>query len=166
MAEKNANSRYRNFATVVYPESASDNWLDLLQDLKVPTFVSPLHDQDVNPDGQPKKAHYHVMLMYDGKKSEEQARADISTFGGVGCEVVKNTRSYARYLTHKDNPDKAQYNDSDVKAFGGADYFSVCGSVADKYVASTAKVTTLTEQKKRLMITSDLKQLFFVLRKE
>ena len=44
--------RTRNFATVVYPDSAPDNWLSALEDTHVTSCVSPLHDQDVNPDGE------------------------------------------------------------------------------------------------------------------
>ena len=78
MSEKKATTkdgRARNFATVVYPESAPDGWQELLAEQFVPSFISPLHDQDVNPGGEPKKEHYHVMLMFEGKKSLEQARS-------------------------------------------------------------------------------------------
>lgn len=69
-----SNKRYRNFATVVYPDSAPPNWLDILSEHKVPAFVSPLHDSDVNPTGENKKAHFHVMLMFDGVKTLVQAK--------------------------------------------------------------------------------------------
>ena len=56
----NGTGRTRSYATVVYPESAPD-FLERLNDLKVPCFVSPLHDKDFNPTGEPKKPHYHVL---------------------------------------------------------------------------------------------------------
>lgn len=117
--------RVRNFATVVYPESAPENWLETLDGLHVPAFVSPLHDKDVNPNGSPKKAHWHVLIMFAGVKTQEQAQAVISAIGGVGCESVSTVRGYARYLVHADNPEKAQYSKSDVKAFSGADYDAI-----------------------------------------
>lgn len=117
--------RLRNFATVVYPESAPENWLERLDGLHVPAFVSPLHNQDVNPDGSPKKAHWHVLIMFAGVKTQEQAQAVISAIGGVGCESVSTVRGYARYLVHADNPEKAQYSKSDVRAFSGADYDAI-----------------------------------------
>ena len=121
MSEKNSiPTRYRNFATVVYPESAPENWLEIIAESKTPVFVSPIHDKDINPNGEPKKTHYHVMSMNEGKKSKEQMIEFFSSFGGVGCEVVNSLRGYARYLCHLDNPEKAQYNPEDVKAFGGA----------------------------------------------
>lgn len=117
--------RMRNFATVVYPESAPENWLETLDGLHVPAFVSPLHDKDTNPDGSPKKPHWHVLIMFAGVKTKEQAQAVIDAIGGVGCESVSTVRGYARYLVHADNPEKAQYEKSNVRAFSSADYDAV-----------------------------------------
>lgn len=47
--------RTRNFGTVVYPESAPENWQTILSELCIPCFISPLHDKDINPDGETKK---------------------------------------------------------------------------------------------------------------
>lgn len=130
-----ANSRYRNFACVVYPESAPANWLEIIGDSKTPVLVSPLHDSDINPTGEHKKPHYHVLAAYDGKKSISQASEFFSSFGGVGCEVVQSLRGYARYLCHLDNPEKHQYNQADVLQFGGIDFVSCIGLPTDKYKA-------------------------------
>ena len=107
MSEKKSratDNRKRNFATVVYPESAPENWQEILAGMFVPAFISPLHDKDINPTGEPKKPHYHVVVMNDGKKSIEQAQELFAAIGGVGCEVVQSIRGYARYLCHLDNP--------------------------------------------------------------
>lgn len=135
METKKSNSRFRTFATVVYPESSPENWQTILSELKIPIFVSPLHDKDLNPTGEPKKPHYHVIAYFAGKKSCEQVREIFSTFGGVGCEPVSSLRGYCRYLCHLDNPEKAQYNINDVKCFGGADYKHEIGLPTDKYSA-------------------------------
>lgn len=132
--QKTRDTRTRNFATVVYPESAPEGWQDILARHCVPAFISPLHDRDINPTGEPKKPHYHVMLMFDGKKSVEQVVEVFASIGGVGCEVVKSIRGYARYLCHLDNPEKAQYETSDVRSIA-ADYIGTIGLAIDKYVA-------------------------------
>lgn len=129
-----SDSRVRNFATVVYPESAPDNWQEILSRHCVPAFISPLHDKDVNPTGEPKKPHYHVVLMFEGKKSIAQVTEIFDTINGVGCEVVKSLRGYARYLCHLDNPEKAQYEPSDVRCIA-SDYIGTIGLAIDKYVA-------------------------------
>lgn len=127
-------TRYRNFATLVYPESAPDNWLEVLRDSHLQIFVSPLHDKDLNPNGTPKKPHFHVMPMWENPINREVAEEFFSTFGGVGCEVVKTKRGYARYLTHMDNPEKYQYDANDVLSLGGADYFSIVINESDEFM--------------------------------
>lgn len=137
--------RTRNYATVVYPESAPENWLSVIQESKTPVFISPLHDKDINPTGEPKKPHFHVLTMYEGVKTKEQAQEFFTSFGGVGCEVVNSARGYARYLCHLDNPEKAQYNIDDVKAYGGADYMHSIGCAADKAKAIREMVGWIEE---------------------
>lgn len=127
--------RTRNFATVVYPESAPEGWQELLSECFVPAFISPLHDKDTNPTGEEKKAHYHVVLMFEGPKTVEQAQEIFSIIGGVGCEKVNSIRGYARYLCHMDNPEKFQYDQQDVRSLCGADYNGTIGLVTDKYKA-------------------------------
>lgn len=141
MASKNSSGetygkgRTRNFATVVYPESAPENWIEILSEQFVPAFISPLHDSDINPTGEPKKPHYHVLITFDTMKTNEQAKALTELIGGVGCEVVNSVRGYARYLCHLDNPEKAKYKQEDVKALCGADYSAVISLATDKYMA-------------------------------
>lgn len=132
--KKSTQVRTRNFATVIYLDSAPSNWQEILSDLHVQAFVSPYHDKDKNANNEDKKPHYHVMIMYDGKKSIDQAKENFDKIGGVGCEIVNSTRGYARYLCHLDNPDKEQYSIQDVKSFGGADYMSIINLVTDKYI--------------------------------
>ena len=44
--------RTRNFATVVYPESAPADWMERLDQYHIAALVSPLHDKDKNPSGE------------------------------------------------------------------------------------------------------------------
>lgn len=130
----NGLARSQNWATIVYPESAPKDWLDILGNLKIEVLVSPLHDKDKNPTGEEKKAHYHVIIIFPSVKTEEQAKEVFETFGGVGAERVASIRGYARYLCHLDNPEKHIYDTKQVLSFGGADYFSLITLVTDKYV--------------------------------
>lgn len=135
--KKETVSRTRNYATVVYQESDGfiENWQEILADEKVPAFISPLHDRDVNPTGEVKKAHWHVVIMFDSVKTPEQAKEVFEKINGVGCEVVKSCRGYVRYLCHLDNPEKFQYSESDVRSLNGADYIGIIGLAIDKYKA-------------------------------
>ena len=133
--EKKSTARTRNFACVVYPESAPRDWKNILAEKFVPAFVSPLHDRDLNPTGEDKKPHYHVLIMFDSVKTSEQAKQIFEEICGVGCEVVQSIRGYARYLCHLDNPEKHQYDVAEVSQLCGADYTSVIGLATDKYKA-------------------------------
>lgn len=116
-------ARYRNYATIVYPESAPDGWVDVLRDEHVPAFVSPLHDKDVDKDGNLKKPHHHVIVMYEGKKSLSQVTDLFERIGAVGVEVVQSIKGYSRYMCHLDEDDtKVKYSPDDVICCSGADY--------------------------------------------
>lgn len=134
MAEKKP-PRIRNYGTIVYPESAPENWQSILAEMCIPCFISPLHDKDIDPMGEPKKPHHHVMIMFDGVKTREQAQEVFDAIGGVGNESVQSIRGYSRYFCHLDNPEKAQYSPDDVLCYGGADYITTIGLVTDKYKA-------------------------------
>ncbi|MEJ7331554.1 Rep family protein, partial [Staphylococcus epidermidis] len=64
--------RTRNWTFVIYPESVFQNWRDVLDNEYIQWVESPLHDKDTNPDGEIKKAHKHILVMYDGVKSYNQ----------------------------------------------------------------------------------------------
>lgn len=141
MASKSSNNapktrilKTRNWATIVYPESAPEGWMDILNESHVPAIVSPLHDKDINPGtDEPKKPHYHVLIMYDGPKDETLARMLFDSIGGVGCAAVNSVRGQARYFCHLDNPEKAAYSPDDIKAFSGANYTDLIALPSDKY---------------------------------
>lgn len=112
----------RNWAFVLYPESAPEDWREQLQKTGLQCAISPLHDKDTNPDGEPKKPHYHVILCYSGPTSYNVVRA--LTNGKLGQTVpqpLEQVRGYYRYLTHADNPEKAQYSAGDIQLLNGFD---------------------------------------------
>lgn len=116
-------NRTKVFATIVYPDSAPADWKEIVKDTHIPSFISPLHDKDKDPDGNQKKPHYHVMLIFDGLKNfETQVKPIFDRFGGVGREEVLSQRGYARYLCHMDNAEKYQYDASEVEELNGACY--------------------------------------------
>lgn len=124
--KRTRDGRARQYAFVVYPDSAPEDWIKRLDDLHIEALISPLHDQDKNPDGSQKKPHWHCMLLFDGKKSLAQINDIREKILGSnynpGLEDIGSLRGYARYLIHADNPEKHQYPKSGVIALGGADY--------------------------------------------
>ena len=70
MAENKKDTRTRNWSFIIYPESAPQNWIEQLKGEMIPFAVSPLHDEDINEGtGEVKKAHLHILLCFEGKKS-------------------------------------------------------------------------------------------------
>lgn len=87
---------------------------------------SPLHDKDVNPDETKKKPHYHVTLLFPTVKSYEQVKEITDSVNApipIKCQSVKGS---IRYMVHKDNPEKFQYDWNDIKCYGGADLTALC----------------------------------------
>ena len=146
-------SRARNWSFIVYPESAIPSWQDSLADLHVPIAISPLHDRDKLADGSPKKPHYHVLLTFSGNKSLDQIKAISDLCSGVLPIPVESIQAYFRYLWHADNPEKAQYQQSDVVLLSGftvqqskADEVSVMRSIVDFVIDNNiTELRTLVE---------------------
>lgn len=120
MAQKK-DDRVRNWTFIVYPESAPEDWIDKLAENQVPFIISPLHDRDTTPQGELKKAHWHVVLVFSGNKSYSQIKDITDSLNAPAPEKVKDIRAIVRYLTHVDYPDKAQYQKNDIRLCGGVD---------------------------------------------
>lgn len=113
--------RTRNWAFIMYPDSMPNNDFDMavriLSDCFMPFAISPLHDRDFNADGEVKKPHYHVLITADGIKSYKQILEISKSVNGSDVRPIDSAVGYYRYFTHKDNPEKAQYNDIDIKCY-------------------------------------------------
>lgn len=123
MAEKKSNSdnRVRNWSFILYEDSAPENWRELLDDMHIEWIESPWHDKDINANGEPKKKHKHILLLFAGKKSYEQIKEITDSLNCPIPERCHNSRALVRYMAHLDNPEKAAYNVSDIIAHGGVD---------------------------------------------
>lgn len=135
MQEKN--KRTRNWAFLVYPESVVPEWRNILDDLHTPWFESPLHDKDLNPTGEQKKPHIHVILCFENHKSYQQILEITSSINATYPQTCENVRGYVRYFCHIDNPEKFQYRMEDIISHGGADlheYFKPNSSIRYKYI--------------------------------
>ena len=133
MATKN-NVKKRNWAFVLYPESAPSDWREQLQLTGLQCAVSPLHDKDVNPDGEPKKAHYHIIVCYSGPTSFNVVKGLTDKLNQPIPIALEQIRGYYRYLTHKDNPEKYQYSDNEITTINGfdvSDYIELTKSEVD-----------------------------------
>lgn len=133
--KQKSDNRQRQYAFLVYEDSSYPDWMDRLDAMHIEALVSPYHDRDKNPDGSDKKPHWHVMLMFAGKKSKDQIDAIREKVLGPNYnkafEDVGSLRGYARYMCHLDNPEKAPYDPADVRAFAGVDYDAIIALPSD-----------------------------------
>ena len=119
MAKKD--NRTRNWTFILYPESCVKDFKKVISDMHIEAVLSPLHDKDIDPTGEPKKPHYHVMMCFPGNKSFDQMNDISKSLGGTFPQPVLNTRSMTRYFIHMDNPDKYQYSRFEMLSWGGVD---------------------------------------------
>lgn len=147
--KKSRNVKKRNWAFVLYPESAPEDWFERLQKKGLQGAVSPLHDKDLNADGEPKKAHYHVIVTYSGPTSFNVVKSLCDELNCPVPQPLEQIRGYYRYLTHKDNPEKAQYSDDDIRILNGFD-------IRDYVELSASEVTKIICKLQRIIIDADI----------
>lgn len=112
----------RNWAFVVYPESLPENWQDIVLETGLPMAFSPLHDKDVNPGGDNKKPHYHVICYYENTTTQKNVKENVTDRlnGTIPIKLESMVGMY-RYHLHLDNPEKYQYDDRNRIFFNGFD---------------------------------------------
>ena len=120
-SKKPSECRCRNWSVIVYPESAPQNWRDLVDAWQIEWICSPLHDRDINANGELKKPHWHLLLLYGGVKSAEQVREMTDVLNCPSPMKCHNAKALVRYFAHLDNPEKASYRVSDIESHGGVD---------------------------------------------
>ena len=113
------NVKKRNWAFLVYPESAPNNWIELLQATGLQCAISPLHDKDLDPTGEVKKAHYHVIACYSGPTSYNVVKGLCDSLNAPIPQALEQVKGYYRYFTHMDNPDKFQYDALEISTING-----------------------------------------------
>lgn len=123
MAEEKTrgHDRTRIWECIVYPESAPENWRDLLDEYHVEWCESPLHEFDVNPTGELKKPHWHVVISFDGPKSYDQVCEITAPLNCPAPQKCHSLKGSVRYFIHLDNPEKYQYPRSGIVGHGGFD---------------------------------------------
>lgn len=113
------NIKKRNWTFVLYPESAPEDWRELIKISGLMTAISPLHDKDINPTGEAKKAHYHVLLVYSGPTTYNAVAKFTASLNATIPQALESVRGMYRYFSHKDNPEKYQYNECDIITYNG-----------------------------------------------
>lgn len=114
-------SRSRGFAFVLYPESAPENWRDIIDSFHIQWAESPLHCFDVNDTGEVKKPHWHIVLNFDSVKTIDQVKKLIEPLNCTIPIQLNSVKGMIRYMAHLDNPEKYQYPTDQIIGHGGMD---------------------------------------------
>lgn len=141
----------RNWAFVLYPESAPENWRELLQQSGLPAVISPFHDKDKDPTGEAKKAHYHIILTYPGPTTYNAVKSFTDRLNQPIPQPLESVQGYYRYLTHEDNPDKYQYDKSDIVPVNGFD-------IHDYIEMSKTEAMKIIKDIQQVIITVDIRE--------
>lgn len=139
------NVKKRYWAFILYPESAPNDWREKLQETGIQCAVSPLHDKDVNPDNTPKKAHYHIILAYEGPTTYSNVAYLTNSLGQPVPQPLEQLRGYYRYLVHKDNPEKYQYNENEITNINGFDIKDYLDLTANQVYAILKEITVFID---------------------
>lgn len=133
----------RYWAFVLYLESAPDDWKEKLQLTGLSICISPYHDKDINPDGTPKKPHYHIILCFGGPTTYNNVKSITDSLNQPIPIALQQVKGYYRYLTHKDNPEKYQYSENEIKCLNGFnidDYVDLTYSEVNGYIVKIQKL--------------------------
>lgn len=122
-------TKSKYFCAILYPDSTTydiNKVIKALAEEHLTFAVSPFHDKDIEDDGSLKKGHYHLLLAYSSATTLSNIKGWFKACGMPDSDlhsirVCASGVGYYRYLTHKDNPEKAQYADKDIRLFNDSD---------------------------------------------
>lgn len=121
----------RSWAFIMYPDSLPDNWPEIIRNTGLPMAISPLHDSDLNPTGEEKKPHYHVICYYENPTTANNVYENVcKLLNATVPQKLESMKGMYRYHIHLDNPEKHQYDDRDREFFNGFDVSLVASLTA------------------------------------
>lgn len=104
------NDRFRSFMILLYKDTSSYNFDDVLFEIRGFKYFAFIHHL---PETDEKKDHYHLYIHLDSACTI----SSVSKRLGVPSNYIQNVRSERaclRYLTHIDYPEKKQYGVEEV----------------------------------------------------
>lgn len=85
------------------------------------------HDKDILPSGETKPPHFHAILTFSNAKTIETIAKTVGVENQYVSKIRTTTKSARLYLVHRNNPEKYQYDPSEVYAdFDYINYVDDC----------------------------------------
>lgn len=129
-----ADNRFRLWSFLTYEEWNIKDLYNTLCSMQVKGFMSPVHNLDLNKEGQPVKPHRHIYLVFSGKKSYDNVLDLVKGFIPQ-VSIVKKMDDIGgcwNYSIHRENNNKVKYDSADRLTFNGFD-------IADENKFSTSE---------------------------
>lgn len=127
MANKNQ-TKFKYWVAVSYPnDSEPADWIERAKAEGI-ECCNMLHDKDINESetnedgtlGKFKKLHRHWIFAFPNTTTEKHATEVILKItNGLTPKGCSNVKGAYAYLTHKYDPDKAQYESKDILCLNG-----------------------------------------------
>lgn len=97
----------------LYPEN--ENHMRALEYIKLNMqYAYILHDKDITEDGEIKKEHIHVIVKFDNARELDSLAKELNIEKNM-IKFMNSIKYSIRYLTHKDQKKKTQYNFEQIK---------------------------------------------------
>lgn len=111
MTEFNENKPYSLWDIITY--LSEEEFLPVLKERGI-RYAYIYHDRDVKESGEIKEPHWHILLTVKGSTTFGALLQHFKRAGEANTRLLPITRDYIadrfRYLTHKSNPEKYQYD--------------------------------------------------------
>lgn len=156
---RNPPKKSKYFCAVLYPDSTTydvDKLIKALAEEHLTFAVSPVHDCDVDDNGNAKKSHYHLLIAYSSATTLNNIKGWFKACGMPESELhtvrfCSSAVGYYRYLTHKDNPEKAQYNVNDIRVFNDCEeLFKKFSKTASEKIDDLARIFQIVDELKTI----------------
>lgn len=130
----------RNMCAVLYPLEDETHAYALKYIKSNFEYACVTHDRDVEEDGSEKKSHVHVMWRFPQARYIDAVAKELTITENY-IRQCGSLEKYGRYLIHADDPDKTQYEFSEVEG----DLRTLIAKSFDKQKTEDEKVLSLLE---------------------
>lgn len=145
--------KHETWCCILYPDDPLHNEAiaTLCDDRRA---VGILHDRDIEADGSIKKPHYHFVIKLTGPGTLGSVQRIIPNVKENYIQPCKSMRGQCRYLVHKDNPEKAQYNQDEI--VGNIKLAKRYLNTNDDEAEDVSKILEYVESQEHIIRTADV----------
>lgn len=111
LIEEQNPKKFRNWLILLYEDTTSYNFEDVIRIIKSQKKWAYIKHF---PESNEKKEHFHVILSFENATKKDTLSRKLGIPSNY-IDEIKSMRTICRYLIHKDDEEKYQYNLDQVK---------------------------------------------------